>query len=294
MTGRMELFQILINGVLLGGLYAVIGLGLSIYFGIMRVPHLAHGDLMVVGSYLAATLLVGGAGAQPLIAALVTIPVMFAVGVLLQRGVIGPAMGRGSAMAPLIVTFGISLISQNVLLWTASADPRTLPTRFATASLGLSGGLAIPVMYLVDFAVSLSAFGLVLLILTRTRLGRALRATSDDPDTVTLIGISPKRVYAIAAGLATVLAGLAGVLFAATFTFYPFTGTRALLVAFEVVVIGGLGSLVGTLVGGVLLGLAQVAGARMFGPSSGELAGHMVFLAVLLVRPQGLFPRTAL
>jgi branched-chain amino acid transport system permease protein len=288
----MDLLQIALNGILLGGLYAVIGLGLSINFGIMRVTHLAHGDLMIVGSYLASTAWVGGVGVPPLAAIFLTLPTMFLVGALLQRWIIGPAMGRGGAMAGIIVTFGISLIVQNALLWMASADPRTLPTRFAAESMRLSTGLVIPTMLCIDFLVSLLAFGLILLMLTRTRLGRALRATSDDPETAALIGISPRRMYAIAAGLASALAGLAGVLFAATFTFYPFTGTSTLLIAFEVVVIGGLGSLAGTLAGGVLLGLAQVAGARVLGPSSGEIAGHLVFLGVLLLRPQGLLPRT--
>jgi branched-chain amino acid transport system permease protein len=290
----MDWLQIALNGILLGGLYAIIGLGLSINFGIMRVTHLAHGDLLIVGSYLVTCWSVAGVGVSPAVAILITLATMFVVGALLQHWVIGPAMGKGGAMAGIIVTFGVSLILQNVLLWTASADPRALSTRYAAESMHLSGGLVIPTMYCIDFVVSLAAFGLVLLLLARTRLGRALRATSDDPETAALIGISPRRMYAIAAGLAAALAGLAGVLFAATFTFYPFTGTSTLLIAFEVVVIGGLGSLVGTLAGGVLLGLAQVAGARMLGPSSGEIAGHLVFLAVLLLRPQGLLPRTAL
>jgi branched-chain amino acid transport system permease protein len=289
----MDLLQIALNGVLLGGLYAIIGLGLSINFGIMRVTHLAHGDLMITGAYLATAGWVAAVGASPAVAVVITLPTMFLVGVLLQQLIIGPAMRRGGAMAAIIVTFGVSLILQNALLWMASADAQTLATRFSAESIPLSGALVIPTMFCIDFVVSLAAFGLVLLLLTRTRLGRALRATSDDPETAALIGISPRRMYAIAAGLAAALAGLAGVLFAATFTFYPFTGTSTLLIAFEVVVIGGLGSLAGTLAGGVLLGLAQVAGARVLGPSSGEIAGHLVFLAVLLLRPQGLLPRTA-
>jgi branched-chain amino acid transport system permease protein len=155
------------------------------------------------------------------------------------------------------------------------------------------GGITVAAIRLVDFAVGLACLGALLVLLARTALGRALRATSDDPDTARLMGIDPRRMHAVAAGIAAALGGVAGVLLAAGSTFYPSTGPEVLLIAFEVVVVGGLGSVTGTFLGGVLLAVAQLLGARLFGPSYALIAGHLVFLLVLLFRPQGLMPRTA-
>jgi len=195
-------------------------------------------------------------------------------------------------LPPLIVTFGISIVLQNVLQHYATADARTLQSSLASSGVTL-GGIAIPTVRLVDFAVGLGCLGLLLLGLGRTALGRALRATSDDLDTVRLLGIDPRRMFALAAGISAATGGVAGVLFAATSTFYPSTGSEELLVAFEVVVVGGLGSLVGTFLGGLLLASAQLLGAHFLGPSYGQLTAHVVVLGVLVFRPQGLLPRTA-
>jgi len=286
----MQLLETLLNGFLLGGLYGVIGLGLSINFGTMRVVHLAHGDLIVLAAYFLVVVLVP-AGLPPLVAAALVVPAMFAVGWALQRFVIGPSLGRGG-LPPLIITFGISTVLQNVLLLEATADPRTLHSSLASAGVHV-GGITIAVVRLVDFAVGLVCLGLLLLLLGRTALGRALRATSDDRDTARLMGIDPRRMYAVAAAIAAATGGVAGVLLAATSTFYPATGSEMLLVAFEVVVVGGLGSLTGTFLGGILLAMAQLVGARVFGPSYQLVTGHLVVLGVLLFRPQGLLPRTA-
>jgi branched-chain amino acid transport system permease protein len=285
----MQLFESLLNGFLLGGLYGVIGLGLSINFGTMRVVHLAHGDLIVLAAYFLVVVLVP-AGLPPLAAAALVVPAMFAVGWTLQRFVIGPSLGRGG-LPPLIVTFGISTVLQNVLLRVATADPRTLHSSLASAGVHV-GGVTIAVVRLVDFAVGLACLGVLLLVLGRTALGRALRATSDDRDTARLMGIDPRRMYAVAAAVAAATGGVAGVLLAATSTFYPATGSEMLLVAFEVVVVGGLGSLTGTFLGGILLAMAQLIGAHVFGPSYQLVTGHLVVLGVLLFRPQGLLPRT--
>ena len=287
----MELLQTVILGILLGGLYGLIGLGLSVNFGIMRVVHLAHGDLIVLGAYFVVVALVP-AGVPPLAAAALAVPALFAVGWALQRFIIDRTLGRG-LLPPLIVTFGLSTILQNVFLLVATADARTLHTPLASASVTLAGRLTIPVIRLVDFGVGLVCLALLLLLLGRTALGRALRATSDDPTTARVMGIDPRHMYAIAAGVSAALGAVAGVLFAATSTFYPSTGPELLLIAFEVVVVGGLGSIGGTFVGGILLAVAQLLGARFFGPSYSLLTGHVVFLLVLLIRPQGLLPRTA-
>jgi len=286
----MQLYETLINGLLLGGLYGIIGLGLSINFGTMRLVHLAHGDLIVLAAYFFVAVLVP-AGIPPLAAVAVVVPVLFATGWGLQRYVIAGSLGRG-VLPPLIVTFGISTVLQNVLLLWATADARTLHSPLASAGVQLAG-ITVATVRLVDFAVGLACLGVLLLVLGKTALGRALRATSDDPSTARLMGIDPRKMYAAAAAIAAATGGVAGVLLAATSTFYPATGSEMLLVAFEVVVVGGLGSLTGTFIGGVLLATAQLLGARLLGPSYALVAGHLVVLAVLVFRPQGLLPRTA-
>lgn len=286
----MQLFETLLNGFLLGGLYGLIGLGLSINFGTMRVVHLAHGDLIVLAAYFL-VLVPGPTGIPPLAAAALVAPTLFVVGWALQRSVIGRSLGRG-VLPPLIVTFGLSMVLQNALLLCATADARTLHSSLASAGVKL-GSITIPTVRLVDFAVGLACLGLLLLLLARTALGRALRATSDDTDTARLMGIDPRRMYAIAAGIAAATGGIAGVLLSVTSTFYPSTGSEILLVAFEVVVVGGLGSLTGTFLGGIVLAMSQLLGARFFGPSYALVTGHIVVLLVLVFRPQGLMPRTA-
>jgi branched-chain amino acid transport system permease protein len=184
------------------------------------------------------------------------------------------------------------MMLQNALLLCATADARTLHSSLASAGVKL-GSITIPTVRLVDFAVGLACLGLLLLLLARTALGRALRATSDDTDTARLMGIDPRRMYAIAAGIAAATGGIAGVLLSVTSTFYPSTGSEILLVAFEVVVVGGLGSLTGTFLGGIVLAMSQLLGARFFGPSYALVTGHIVVLLVLVFRPQGLMPRTA-
>jgi len=287
----MDLVQTIINGILLGGLYGAIGLGLSLYFGVMRVINLAIGDLAIVSAYFT-LVLTQQAGVSLLTAALVVLPLMFGVGVVLQRYVIQKTLGRG-ILPPLMVTFGIAIILQNVMLLVFSADAQTLQTPLATGNVPLVAGLTLPTVYVVDLAVALLLVGSTIFLFRRTGLGRALRATSDDAETAQLMGLSPRYIYGLAAGLSITFAAAAGILLGTTFTFYPSTGAESLLIAFETVVIGGLGSLWGTLIGGMLFGLAQLLGANFFGPSYGLMAGHVMFLLVLLVRPQGLLPETA-
>jgi branched-chain amino acid transport system permease protein len=286
----MQLLETLLNGFLLGGLYGLIGLGLSINFGTMRVVHLAHGDLIVLAAYFLVLVLVP-AGIPPLAGAALVVPALFVVGWALQRFVVGRSLGRG-VLPPLIVTFGLSMVLQNGLLLSATADARTLHSSLASAGVKL-GSITIPTVRLVDFAVGLACLGLLLLLLARTALGRALRATSDDTDTARLMGIDPRRMYAVAAAIAAATGGIAGVLLSVTSTFYPSTGSETLLVAFEVVVVGGLGSLTGTFLGGIVLAMSQLLGARFLGPSYALVTGHIVVLLVLVFRPQGLLPRTA-
>lgn len=286
----MQLFEILLNACLLGGLYGLIGLGVSINFGTMRVVHLAHGDLIVLAAYFLVVVLVP-AGIPAIAAAVLVVAALFAIGWAMQRFVIQRSLGRG-VLPPLIVTFGISMVLQNALLLWATADARTLHSSLTSAGVRV-GSITIPTVRLVDFAVGLACLGVLLLLLARTALGRALRATSDDTDTARLMGIDPRRMYAAAAAISAATGAVAGVLFAVTATFYPSTGSEMLLVAFEVVVVGGLGSLAGTFLGGMLLAMAQLLGAYFLGPSYQLLTGHVVVLLVLVFRPQGLLPRMA-
>lgn len=281
-----------VQGLLLGGVYALFACGLSLLFGVLRIVNLAHGDLTVLAAFVA-LVVTGGLGVHPLVALVVVVPVMAALGYLLQRTLLSRSL-RAGELAPLLVTFGLSVVLQNALLQTFSADTRTLPAgALGSASLRLTDSLSIGWLALSTLVVAVGVLAGLQLLLARTGVGRAMRATSDDPETAQLMGLDDRRVYAVAAAIALGTVALAGVFYGMRGTFTPTLGPQLLIFAFEAVIIGGLGSLWGTLVGGLVLGVAQVVGAQIQ-PSYGVLAGHLVFLAVLAVRPTGLLPpRTA-
>lgn len=280
----------LVQGLLLGGLYALFAIGLSLAFGVMRLVNIAHGDLIVLGAFLGLAA-VHATGIDPLVSLVIVVPVMCVLGYALQRGILNWTMSD-DIMPSLLVTFGLSVIIQNVLLQVFSADSQGLSLgTFDTASLHLGGQLAIgwfPLL-IAGTAVAL-IFGLQQLF-ARTSLGRAFRATSDDREVAELMGLNSRHIYGLALGLAMGLVAVAGIYFGIRSTFSPTSGPAQLLLAFEAVIIGGLGSFWGTLAGGTILGLAQAIGYHL-NPNWGVLAGHLAFLAVLVVRPQGLFPRT--
>jgi branched-chain amino acid transport system permease protein len=279
-----------LQGALVGGLYALFATGLSLMFGVMRIINVAHGDFIVLSAYLA-VVAVGILGVNPFVALLIVVPVMFGIGYTLQRGVLNFALG-GDILQPLLVTFGLSIVIQNVLLETFSADSRRLQVPwFEMASLRIGDQLAIGWMPATVFLTAVVVIGALEVLLHWSDLGRAFRATSDDSDTARLYGVNNRRVYAIATAIALAVVSIAGVLFGIRTIFDPTIGPARLLLAFEVVIIGGLGSLWGTLLGGIILGVAQAVGAA-FDPSWDTLAGHLVFLLVLLVRPRGLIPKT--
>jgi len=279
-----------VQGVLLGGLYALFAMGLSLAFGVMRLVNIAHGDLIVLAAFGGVALALG-TGWGPYAVFAVVVPAMAAAGYGLQRLVLNRALG-GDALSPLLVTFGLSIIVQNGLLEIFSADPRSLGAAgFETASIRLAGGIAVGWLPLTVFASALAvALGLELAF-GRTRLGRAFRATSDDPRTAELMGMNHRHVYALAMAASLGLVGIAGVFLAMRTTVSPSDGPGYLLYAFEAVIIGGMGSFWGTWAGGLILGVVQAVGFRA-DPGWGILAGHLACLAVLLVRPRGLFPRT--
>jgi branched-chain amino acid transport system permease protein len=286
----MEWLNTIIQGILLGGIYALFAIGLSLSFGIMRLVNIAHGDLIVLSAYVA--LVVGqGTGLDPIASLVVVVPAMFALGYAIQRGLLNQTLS-GGLLPPLLVTFGISIIIQNGLLEGFGAYTQRLKLgAIETASLQLPGGISIGVYPLMVFGVALLALGSLQLLFYRTGLGRAFRAVSDDADTAELMGVDNRKLYAIALGIAMIFTAIAGVLFAIRTNFDPSAGPIRLILAFEAVIIGGLGSMWGTLIGGVVLGIAQAVGAAL-SPTWQILAGHLAFLVILIVRPSGLFPRT--
>lgn len=283
----MGVIDSVVQGVLLGGLYALFATGLSLIFGVMRLVNLAHGDLSILAAFLA-LVVVRATGINPLLSLLVVVPAMLGLGYLLQRGMLNSTIGRG-ILPPVLVTFGLSIIIQNLLLEVFSADSQRLnPGGIETASIAIGERLAIGWFPLITFAVAvLIVIGLQLFI-SRTALGRAFRATSDDQEAAELMGIDNRRLYGLAMAISLGIVAVAGVFLGIRTTFVPSSGPDRLLFAFEAVIIGGLGSLWGTLAGGVILGVAQTVGAKL-SPGWGVLTGHLVFLAVLLVRPTGLF-----
>jgi branched-chain amino acid transport system permease protein len=274
------------QGILLGGLYALFAAGLSLIFGVMRVVNLAHGDLAILTAFLA-LLVVDATGVNPLLTLVPLIPAMFALGYLLQRLLVNFTLGR-DPLPPLLVTFGLAVIIQNALLEGFSADSRGLDAgRIEDTSLRLADRLAVGWFPVLTFVVAVAMLVALQLLLSRSQLGRGLRSTSDDQETAQLVGINNRHLYALAMGIALAMAGVAGVFVGIRTTFGPLDGPILLIFAFEAVVIGGLGSLWGTLAGGIVLGVAQSIGAQI-SPGWAVLAGHLVFLAVLAVRPTGL------
>jgi branched-chain amino acid transport system permease protein len=280
----------LIQGALLGGLYALFAIGLSITYGVMRVVNIAHGDFIVLAAYLA-LIPISMLGVHPFVVILPVAIVMFGIGYLLQRVLLNRTIGP-DILPPLLVTFGLSIMIQNGLLEVFTADSQALQVgELSTASLALGGGITIGVFPLIVFLVSLVLTWGISLLFNKTSVGMSLRATSDDPATAGLMGIRAKHVYAMAMGLSFALVAVGGVLSGARTTFTPASGPASLLYAFEAVVIGGMGSLWGTFAGAVILGIAQAIGAEV-NAGFGVLFGHLVFLAVLIFKPTGLFART--
>ncbi len=279
----------LVQGIMLGGLYALFAAGLSLIFGVMRLVNIAHGDLIVAVAYLC-WVIVQAAGLHPLLALLVVIPIAMGFGYALQLGILNRTLGK-DILPPLLVSFGLSVIIQNGLLTVFTADSRKLNAgALETGSFPLLPGVDIGYRPLLQFAVAIAViFGLQYLFYN-TALGRAFRATSDDSETALLMGLDKRKVYAWAMALCLGVVAIAGVFLGIRANFDPAIGPGRLIFGFEAVIIGGLGNLWGTLAGGVILGVAQGIGAQI-NPGWQVLAGHIVFLAVLAVRPRGLFPR---
>ncbi len=293
----MSALEVLVQGLLLGGLYALFALGQSLMFGVMRLTNTAQGDFIVLAAFAGIAGLAGLAPMLPegrlvpfLVAALL-LPISFGFGYALQRYVLNGTLGR-DPLPSLVVTFGLSIVIQNLLLELFSADPRSIETGgLSTDSIALPGGIAVGVLPVAIFALAIAATAALQWLFARTALGRSFRAVSDDREIAELMGLDAKKTFALATAIAFVLIAVAGILQAMRTTVSPADGPVLLLFAFEAVVIGGLGSFWGTLAGALLLGVTQQIGFRL-DPGWGIWFGHIVFLAVLVIRPQGLFPKT--
>ena len=276
----------IVQGLLLGGLYALFALGLSLVFGVMKLVNIAHGDLILLAAFLA-IVITSVLGLHPFLSLAILVPLMFVLGYVLQRGLLNFTLGR-DILPPLLVTFGLSILVQNGLLEVFSADSRSLPGGgIETASFQLTEHLAVGTLPLIIFATALVLTAGLQLFFARTALGRAFRATSDDQQAAQLMGIDNRHIYALATAVAFATIAVSGVFLALRTTIAPTDGPAQLLYGFEAVIIGGLGSIWGTFAGGMILGVAQAIGFRV-DPGWGVLAGHVAFLAVLLFKPTGL------
>lgn len=284
----MDWINAVLQGLLLGGQYALLACGLSLIFGVMRIVNLAHGVLAVASAYLAYWL-VQQTGMPAFLTIVIVIPVLAAVGYAIQRGLFNPALRHGE-LSPLLVSFGLAVIGANLLQEIFTADSRKISIGTLSTSSVELGGLRLGVFSLITLVVAVGVMVGLQLYLSHTRIGRAMRATRDDPEAATLMGIDERHMYALATAIAIGTVALAGVFLGMSTQFSPTYGDLVLIFAFEAVIIGGLGSLWGTLLGGLVLGVAQTVGAQI-DPAYGVLAGHLVFLVVLLFRPQGLLPK---
>jgi branched-chain amino acid transport system permease protein len=283
--------NIIVQGILTGGLYAMFAAGLALIFGVMRLVNIAHGDLIVLAAYVALTV-TNALSLNPLVSLILVAPIMAGIGYALQRGLLNRTLGD-DLLPPLLVTFGLSVIIQNGLLELFTADSRKLQA----GSIELAAFQALPdvwigVLPLLQFVVAVLVIAGLQLLFYRTALGRAFRATSDDQAVAQLMGLDTRRVFALAMALSLAVVAIAGVFLAVRANFDPAIGPARLIFGFEAVIIGGLGSMWGTLAGGVILGVAQAVGAQI-DPGWQVLAGHVAFLVVMALRPEGLFPKVA-
>jgi len=269
----MQWFNIVLQGVLIGGLYAMFAAGLSLIFGVMRLVNIAHGDLIVLAAYVS-LVVTQAMGVDPLTSLLLVVPVMAVTGYALQRGLLNRTLGD-DLLPPLLVTFGLSIIIQNGLLELFTADSRRLQAgAIEVQAFELLQGVWIGVLPLLQFAIAVAVIAGLQILFYRTALGRAFRATSDDPSVAQLMGLDTRHVFAMAMALSLAVVAIAGVFLAVRTNFDPAIGPARLIFGFEAVIIGGLGSMWGTLAGGIILGVSQAIGAQI-DPGWQLLAGHI-------------------
>lgn len=284
MPGLAGIAGSLISGVLLGGMLALTALGLSLVLGTMRLVNLAHGAFLIGGAY-AGLFLLTLTGIDPLAGLPLLALALALIGYPLHRLLLQPLAARGPEAA-MMTTFGLAIIAQNLFLLAFSADTRAIQRSYADLPLRL-GPISVPLIYAIGFAISVVVLVAVHLLLTRTGFGRDLRASADDPRAAAIIGIDVPRVHAATFALGTAAAGIGGTLIGIAFSFTPSGGGAYLLTDFAIIVLGGLGNVLGTLFGGVVIGVLQSLGGMTLGDGWRDLVSLILFLAVLAVRPQG-------
>jgi len=288
MTLLNELATPIVMGILLGGLYAVIALGLSLVFGVIKEINIAHGDLVILGSYFGYVAMTA-IGIDPILSLLIGMPLLFAIGLAIQKYLLNRAF-RISTDAVLIIAFALSIVLENTFLKVWSPMSRGLTTSYSLESLSI-GSIHFPVSYLLDFIAAVVVMFLLREFLMKTYLGIAIRAAAQDRKASHLVGINTDQVYALTFAIATAVAAIAGVFLGLTFPFTPTSGMSFLIIAFGVVVLGGLGSIVGTFVGGIVFGLAQTIGGHYFGVATQMLVAYTLVVVILAVIPRGIFGR---
>lgn len=290
------LLDVLIDGITSGSQYALFAAGLSLIFGIMRLVNLAHGDFLILAAFilLAISWVFGSSGVpawlNPILSLVFATPILFCLGYAVQRGVLNRTLGK-DILPPLLVTFALSVIIQNGLFLVFSPDTQSIDSGWLSTAGIPFFWRQVPLLGVVIVVVAVAVIGGLQYLFYRTALGRDFRAVSDDPEIAQLMGVNRQHIFALAMAVAMVVVAIAGVMFAISGSFDPYTGPTRLLSAFEAVIIGGVGSLWGTLVGGGIIGIAEQFGGRAFGEEFKQLSGHLIFLIILLVRPRGLFPR---
>ena len=283
-----NILNAIISGLGIGGLFAVTALGLSLAFGVMRLINIAHGEFMVLGGYVA-FFLGQAVGLDPLVSALVAVVAAAVVAYPLQHFLLTPVMSRGAG-APLLITFGISVVIQNLFIRFFYPEVRSLSAGYAQANFTV-GSITVPIIYLISLGIGVVVLGIAHVAITRTTFGRSLRASAEDAAAAAVVGVNVRRVHALTYAVAAAAAAIGGILVGLMFSFSPTSGITWLITGFAVVVLGGAGSIKGTLLGGLILGLIQSLGATFTGDGWRTFIGYVVFLIVLSVRPQGLFGR---
>ncbi|MDE3176956.1 MAG: branched-chain amino acid ABC transporter permease [Pseudomonadota bacterium] len=284
----MAWIETLINGILLGGLYGIFGLGLALVFGVMRVINVAHGEFIVAAAFLAASILTPFAGLDPLWALIPVAAIAAIAGYLFQIALLNKVVKRGDMLAPMLVTFGVSIVARNLMLAEFGSNTYALKAGALAQASFMLGSVHIGVLPLLTLAIATLLFGALQFVIANTNFGKTVRATADNPEIVRLMGVNPERVYAIVMGASVAMAAVAGVLLAMRTSFSASSGVDRILIAFEVVVLGGLGSFWGALLAGVLLGVVQLMSFQ-FDANSGLLYPHLLFLVFLVARPNGMF-----
>lgn len=285
----MDWLNTVVQGLLLGGLYAMLATGLSLVFGVMRLVNLAHGDLGLLAAFVSLAL-VEATGLGPFPSLVIVVPLMMGLGYVLQRAILNRTLESGM-LSSVLVTFGLAIVLQNGLLSAFTADSRGLDVGpLETASLAITDRLIVGWLPLLTLLMAIAMLVTLQLVIDRTQLGRALRAASDDGEAAAIVGIDTSHLFGVAMAIALGTVAIGGVFLGIRTTFAPADGPVLLIFAYEAVIIGGLGSLWGTLAGGIILGVSQTVGGQI-NPAYQIVAGHLIFLAILLLRPEGLFPR---